>query len=873
VTEQVRSDRAGAAVTPPPEQGTAAAHTPVMRQYLGFKAQYPHLLLFYRMGDFYELFYNDARRAAELLGIALTTRGSSAGQPIPMAGVPAHAVDNYLARLVRMGESVVICEQIGDPATSRGPVERQITRIVTPGTVTDDALLDERRDNLLLAVHGQAGRIGLAALDLGSGRFTLMEVTGTQALADELERLQPAEILLEEGSGLAGTLANFRGVSFKPPWYFDPAAARQAVLRQFKVRELAAFGCEGVPLALAAAGCVLQHAGDTQRAALPHLQPPSLQQPSDCIVLDAASRRNLEIDSSLAGRREHTLAHLMDSAVTPMGSRQLRRWLNRPARDTDRLRRRHQAVGAMLEAATVSGLRETLRGIGDLERILARIAIRSARPRDLAQLRDGLTRLPALAGLLAPLDSPELAELGRQLDGYDAVLELLRRAVVEAPPLLIRDGGVIAPGYDAELDSLRALSADAGSFLAELETRERKVTGLANLRVDYNRVHGFYIEVGRAQSDKVPARYQRRQTLKSAERYITPELKAHEDKVLSAAERALAREKALYDSLFDRIQPHLAALQHCVAAVATIDTLAAYAERAESLNLCCPELDDAPGIEIVAGRHPVVECNTDEPFIPNDLRQDRDRRMLIVTGPNMGGKSTYMRQAAIIVLLAHAGSYVPATSARVGPVDRIFTRIGAADDLAGGRSTFMVEMSETANILLHATADSLVLMDEIGRGTSTYDGLALARAAAECLARELGAYTLFATHYFELTALAETLDSVANVHLDAVEHHDQIVFLRSVKEGPASRSYGLQVALLAGVPPAVVEQARGYLESMESRPPEPPAAQIPLFTPSESPQLRDAIASLDPDTMTPKQALEAIYRLRGLLDGQGSGKT
>jgi len=858
----------------PPPKGAARApepraeHTPVIRQYLGFKAQHPETLLFYRMGDFYELFYEDARRAAALLGIALTARGQSAGEPIPMAGVPAHAVDQYLARLVRLGESVVICEQVGDPATSKGPVERRITRIVTPGTATDEALLEGRRDNWLAALHAAGRRIGLAAIDLGGGRFILGELDGESALADELERLQPSELLLSEGSPLQPLLAARRGVKLRPPWCFDTDTARRALLRQFGVSDLAGFGCDGMPAAIAAAGAALQYAADTQQSSLPHLQPPRVEHSRETIVLDAASRRNLEIDASLAGNPQNTLVAVMDTTVTPMGGRTLRRWLTRPLRDPSIVRARHQAVQALIEEASHPRVRECLRRFGDVERILARVALMSARPRDLAQLREALAALPALRASIAATDAPALNAIREDIGEFPGLHRLLARAIVESPPPWLRDGGVIAAGYDAELDELRALSGDAGLFLAELEQRERAASGIANLKVGYNKVHGFYIEVSRAHVGRVPQRYQRRQTLKAAERYITPELKAHEDKVLSAGERARARERHLYEALLEQLQGHLRPLQDSAAAIAALDTLACYAERAETLNLACPELDARPGIAIVAGRHPVVEQRGSEPFIPNDLDLSETRRMLVITGPNMGGKSTYMRQVALIVLLAHAGSFVPAQSARIGPIDRIFTRIGAADDLASGRSTFMVEMTETANILHYATAESLVLMDEIGRGTSTFDGLALAWATAEALANDIRAWTLFATHYFELTALAEQSAAVANVHLDAVEHHDQIVFLRRVKEGPADRSYGLHVALLAGVPRAVIEQARRYLESLESSPRAvgAPASspQMSLFEPHA--RLLEALRAADPDALTPREALDLIYRLRGLLD-------
>ncbi len=853
-------------------------HTPMMQQYLRIKAEHPDVLLFYRMGDFYELFYDDARRAAELLDITLTTRGQSAGEPIPMAGVPVHSVEQYLAKLVRLGEAVAICEQIGDPNASRGPVERRVVRIVTPGTLTEDALLPERHDNLLVAL-APGRRWGLAWLDLASGRFAVSEEEGEEALAGELERLAPAELLLPEDAAAPAWLEERAALTRRPPWHFEPEAARRRVLEQLGTRDLAGFGCEGLGPALAAAGALLEYVRETQRAALPHIRSLRLERREDAVVLDAATRRNLELDRSLAGRDEHTLAGVLDRCRTPMGARLLRRWMHRPLRERATLRRRHQAVEALVSDDGGERLREALRGMGDVERILARVALRSARPRDLAALRGALGRIPALREAAQAAGSPLLGELAWRLGEHAEVRETLARALVEEPPALARDGGVIAPGWDAELDELRALAEGADRFLAELEARERARTGIPNLRVGYNRVHGYYIEVTRSHADKVPEDYQRRQTLKGAERYVTPELKAFEDKVLSARERALARERTLYEGLLDAVAGHLGPLQRFAEAAAELDVLANLAERAAALGWSRPELADEPGILIEGGRHPVVEQALDEPFVPNDLRLDPDRRMLVITGPNMGGKSTYMRQTALIVLLAHMGSFVPAARAVIGPVDRIFTRIGAADDLASGRSTFMVEMTETANILHNATERSLVLMDEIGRGTSTYDGLALAWATAEALAARIRAFTLFATHYFELTALADTLPGVANVHLEAVEHGERVVFLHSVREGPADRSYGLHVARLAGVPEEVIAAARERLAALEAgRPPVARAAaerapQLGLFAEPQAQggmphPVLERLRALDPDGLTPREALERLYELVALAREQ-----
>ncbi|HEU4670380.1 MAG TPA: DNA mismatch repair protein MutS, partial [Dyella sp.] len=780
-------------------------HTPLMRQYLSAKAAHPDVLLFFRMGDFYELFYDDARKAARLLDITLTQRGASAGAPIPMAGVPYHAVENYLARLVKLGESVAICEQIGDPALAKGIVERKVVRIVTPGTVTDAALLEERRDNLLLAIAaGPGGAYGLAWVDLSSGRFLLSEVPTAEALAAELARLQPAETLIDENVAWPKLVTALPGLRKRPPWHFDSDAARRELNRFFGTRDLGGFGVDRLPLAVAAAGCLLGYVEETQKSALPHLTGMAVESASETIALDAATRRNLELDTHPSGRTEHTLLGVLDETVTPMGARLLRRWLNRPLRTRTVLRQRHQAIGLLIDSRRHLSLREMLRGIGDLERILARVALRSARPRDLSTLRDGLAAAPELRGQIAALDSPLLHALVERIGDHADTAAWLARAVVAQPPALQRDGGVIADGYDAELDELRRLSTHADQYLVELEEREKAASGIATLKVGYNRVHGYYIEISKGQSDKAPTHYTRRQTTKNAERYITEELKTFEDKVLSAKERSLMRERALYEALLDQLVERLEPLKSAASAIAELDVLATLAERAETLDWAEPVLTDEAGIAIERGRHPVVEKVRDEPFEPNDLKLDDSRRMLVITGPNMGGKSTYMRQNALIVLLAHIGSYVPASAATIGPIDRIFTRIGAGDDLSRGQSTFMVEMSETANILHNATEHSLVLMDEVGRGTSTYDGLALARASAVHLSIHCRAWTLFATHYFELTELAGEYPGIANVHLDAVEYGEQLVFMHAVKDGPANRSFGLQVAALAGLPKPVI---------------------------------------------------------------------
>jgi DNA mismatch repair protein MutS len=840
-------------------------HTPVMKQYLGFKAQYPEVLLFYRMGDFYELFFDDARKAARLLDIALTARGSSAGEPIPMAGVPAHAVESYLARLLKLGEPAVICEQVGDPATAKGPMAREITRIVTPGTVTEEALLEDRKDSLLMAAHRVGETIGIAVLDLGSGRFGVSEVSGGESLAAEIGRLMPAELLVSDTSALLPELRSLRGLTRRPPWHFDAERAARTLAEHFGVADLSAFGCQDLGAALAAAGCLYQYAAETQRQALRHVQAITVERPGDSVLLDAASRRNLEIERSLSGERDHSLIGVMDTAVTAMGGRLLRRWVHRPIRDREILGLRHHAVAALQTGRHYETLRERLRPIGDLERVLGRIALCTARPRDLAQLRWALNALPGLIVLFEVLDSPRLDALRAAIGPFPALAGRLAAALVECPPPLVRDGGVIAQGFDAELDVLRGLSEDAGRVLAEIESRERQRTGIASLKIGYNRVHGYYIELGRSHDARVPEDYRRRQTLKGAERYVTEELAALEDRILRSGEQALARERAIYEGLIDEVLGDLPALQASAVALAELDVLAAFAERAEALGLSQPELVERPGVLIEGGRHPVVERVRDTAFVPNDLRLEDSRRMLVITGPNMGGKSTYMRQTALIALLAYSGSFVPARRAVLGPIDRIFTRIGAADDLAAGRSTFMVEMIETASILRNATAESLVVIDEVGRGTSTFDGLSLAWASAEYLARETRAFTLFATHFFEMTGLPQAVEGVCNVHLDAIEVGEDLVFMHAVKDGPANRSYGLQVARRAGVPRAVIERARERLSELERGAPAAPLrrAQLDLFP--ERPAALVALESLDPDGLTPKQALEVLYRLRALL--------
>ncbi|MEW6613061.1 MAG: DNA mismatch repair protein MutS [Pseudomonadota bacterium] len=833
----------------------------MMQQYLRIKAEHPQALLLYRMGDFYELFYDDARRAAQILDITLTSRGASAGEPIPMAGVPVASVDGYLARLVKAGETVAICEQLGDPAASKGPVERAVVRVISSGTITDGHLLDARKENLLLAWVTRADTAGLAYLELSSGRFQVLEVPTSQ-LGAELERLQPAEIILPEG-GICPVPWAAR-VRHLEPWRFDEVSSQRYLAAQFGANALQGFGCAHLRLALCAAGALLAHAQEHLRGPLPHVQSLLPEHTRDHLFLDGASRRNLEITRNLQGEEKHTLLAVMDRTRTPMGARLLRRWLEQPVRGRAEIALRQDAVAELMEASRHGELRAHLAPLPDLERLLTRVALKSAGPRELAQLRDALHALPGLKAQLRQLQAARWQELATAIGDFGETADWLARAIVDNPPVTARDGGFIRPGFDAELDELRRLTDDVGSFLLDLEARERARTGISTLKVQYNKVHGFYIEISRAASAHAPADYVRRQTLKGAERYLTPELKAFEDKALSAQSKALAREKALLDGILEQLGPLVPALQASARALAQADVLADFAERADALNYCRPEMVDEPVLRIESGRHPVVETSIDAPFIGNDLDLHEQRRMLVITGPNMGGKSTYMRQTALIVLLAHTGSFVPASRARIGAIDQIFTRVGSSDDLAAGRSTFMVEMTETANILNNATAQSLVIMDEVGRGTSTFDGLSIAWAAAEHLARQTRAFTLFATHYFEMTELAEQLPGVANVHLSAVEHGHDVVFLHSVREGPASQSYGLAVARLAGVPAAVLERARRKLMELEQgahRAEPGPQNQLDLFSPAQHPVVA-ALAELDPDSLSPREALDWLYRLR-----------
>ncbi|MCO6557772.1 DNA mismatch repair protein MutS [Gilliamella sp. ESL0232] len=845
-----------------------ANHTPMMQQYLKLKAENPDILLFYRMGDFYEMFYDDAKRASQLLDISLTKRGSSNGEPIPMAGVPYHAVESYLAKLIALGESVAICEQIGDPATSKGPVERKIVRIVTPGTVSDELLLEDRKDNLLASIWQYKNYYGYATLDISSGRFYIFECDNFEEMQAELQRTSPVELLYPEDFQSMPLIENNSGLRRRPQWDFDLETSKQQLNLQFGTNDLIGFGVEECNYALCAAGCLLQYVKDTQRTALPHIRSIIKQSAYDFVVLDAATRRNLEITENLSGGTQNTVAEILDKTQTPMGSRMLKRWLHSPIRNLTILQNRQQAIGELQNY--IDEVNPLLKQIGDLERILARLALHTARPRDFARLRDAYNLLPQLQTLLSGLTSPALISLRKKINQFDHIAEILNQAIVETPPVIIRDGGVIATGYNAELDELRSLADGATNYLEQLEIRERETLGIDTLKVGFNAVHGYYIQISRGQSHLAPIHYTRRQTLKNVERYIIPELKEYEDKVLTSKGRALALEKQLYEQLFDLLMPDLATMQISAEAIAELDVLTNLAERALTLNYQKPALSTDSGIEIKDGRHVVIEQVLQTPFIANSLSLLPSRRMLIITGPNMGGKSTYMRQTALIVLLSYIGSFVPASKAVIGPVDRIFTRIGASDDLASGRSTFMVEMTETANIMHNATQQSLVLMDEIGRGTSTYDGLSLAWACAENLANEIKSMTLFATHYFELTQLPEHMQGVYNIHFDAIEHDNTVAFIHEVSEGAASKSFGIAVAGLAGVPKAVLKRAKQKLKELEIISKQTAnsgvaQSQLSFINEPEPSEVEEALKQIDPDALTPKQALEILYQLKKLV--------
>lgn len=850
----------------------------MMRQYLGLKSQYPDMLMFYRMGDFYELFFEDAEKVSRLLGINLTARGTSNGEPIKMAGVPYHAAEQYLAKLAKMGEAVVICEQVGDPATSKGPVERQVSRILTPGTLTDTALLEESRDYQLLGIFEANGLIGLARLNLASGSFVLSEIA-SGLLAQEIERIHPTELLMTDDFQHPA-IAQFKIAQKRlAPWQFDLDSARKTLTKQLDTYDLAGFGCADLDPAICAAGALLDYVKHTQRTALPHIHEISVESSSAFIQLDAVTRRNLEIDITLRGEPTPTLYSLLNTTKTAMGARLLRRWLHEPLQDRQLVAKRHASVGSLIHEEQYVGIQKILKNIGDIERITARVALKTARPRDLSSLLTSLQQLPDVQNSLMHLPASLLQTLGSALTPSSAVVHLLNTAIQPEPSVVLRDGGVIADGFDAELDELRALQNNHGEFLLQYEASEKARTGITNLKVEYNSVHGFYIEMSRAQAEAAPPEYRRRQTLKNVERFITAELKAFEDKVLSANDRALAREKLLYEQVLVSLLPYIASLQQNAGAVASLDVLCCFAERASTLNYVAPTFTTEAGIEIVAGRHPVVEQISNlsaqqaspQVFIANDVRLNPYRQLLLITGPNMGGKSTFMRQTALIVLLAHCGCYVPAKSAKIGEIDRIMTRIGASDDLAGGRSTFMVEMTETANILHHATEKSLVLLDEIGRGTSTFDGLSLAWAVAKQLLEKNRSYTLFATHYFELTRIVDEFKQAANVHLDAVEHGNHIVFMHKVEEGAANQSYGLQVAQLAGIPKTVVTSAKRKLNQLEQQQVAHDQAQPDMFfmkTPEVIEQthpLLEALTQVQVDDLTPKQALDFLYELKKLL--------
>lgn len=838
----------------------------MMQQYLRIKAEYPDMLLFYRMGDFFELFFEDARKAAKLLDLTLTSRNKNSADEIPMAGVPVHATEGYLAKLLKQGESVAICDQIGDPAASKGLVERKVTRVITPGTVTEEELLNKQKDNFLLAICVANSEYGLAYLDLSSGKFLLQTCNSNHELHDELARIQPAEILLAEDTVLA--VGDKYATKTIPVWHFEFGSSVSALCKQLGTKDLSGYGCDDYPLAISAAGAVLQYVKDTQKTQLPHIDGLQVCQQNEFIKIDSVTRKNLEIEYSSQGDSKHSLIHVLDHTACAMGSRCLRSWLNQPTRNTQILLQRHAAISEYLNLNSYKDTHDLLNEVKDIERIRSRIALQTAQPRDLDALRSSLQRIPDIQKHLSIYKSDLLVESENMLKGYEHLTNKLEQALFEDLPLLIRDGGVIKSSYDDELDELRSISTNANQFLIDLEQQEKSATNIANLKVSYNRVHGYYIEIPRSQSEQVPEHYTRRQTLKNTERFITPELKKFEDNVLSAKERALKREKLLYDQFLEDLLNDLTLIQNCAKALAQIDSISTLAERAATLNYVQPTFSQEDLINIKQGRHPVIEKTQSDPFTANDAHLDQQRKLLLITGPNMGGKSTYMRQIALITWLAYSGSFVPAENCTIGPIDAIYTRIGASDDLSSGRSTFMVEMTEAANILNNSTSESLVLMDEVGRGTSTYDGLSLAWSCAQHLSEVNQSYSLFATHYFELTQLPGFFNTIHNVHIDAIEHNEKIVFLHAVKEGPANQSYGIQVAQLAGIPKSAIASAKLKLKQLESNITESTQEdnQLGLNLESESthPSI-DYLENIDPDELSPKEALEILYKLKSMV--------
>ncbi len=843
----------------------------MMQQYWSIKAEYPNTLLFYRMGDFYELFYEDAERASTLLDIALTSRNKSDPTPIKMAGVPAHSINQYIQKLMQQSVPVAICEQVGDPTKTKGPVERKVTRVVTPGTLIDDDLLDARTENLLVAVHPGHAATAIAELELSSGRFTAQYIENDESIESAVRRTAPAEVLVAEGQEIENLITVTR-VQEVPAWYFSYERACEILKSQFKFRDISVFDGNAHPELTATAGALLQYAKDVFASDLPHIRNLRIVGSNDNLVIDHHSWRNLEIESTLSGQFKGSLLHLFDHCITTMGARQLRRWFRNPIRDRDEIARRHQVVNYFLDAASYHSTASELKNIADLERIVSRLATKTANPRDLAQLRDSLAALPKLIDSFELKDCQALADLCADITTMPQIAALLTKALQDTPAPSLRDGGVIQQGYDDEFDEIIQIRDNSDAALIELEVREQERTGIRSLRIHYNRIHGYYIEVLRSAIDQVPEDYARRQTLKNKERYVTPELSEFESRILSARERAIAKEKELFDDLLEKLLPHVTAVQKTARSLAQIDVLRNFAERASTLRLNRPQLLDTPGFRIEAGRHPLVEQLSSQTYVPNDTDLQPDSKLLLITGPNMGGKSTYMRQSALIALLAHVGSYVPASSASIGPLDRIFTRIGASDDLTGGNSTFMVEMTEMATILHAATENSLVLVDEIGRGTSTFDGLALAWACAVSLAEDVKAYTLFSTHYFEITALAELIAGITNVHLDAVEYNEEIVFLYEVKEGAANQSYGLQVARLAGMPEEVIESATNKLreltQSANQSHTQHSSLQRTLFDLQHktASAVETKLDKVEPDELTPRQALDVLYQLKSLVN-------
>lgn len=869
-----------------------SSNTPMMRQYLEIKSEYPDAILFFRLGDFYEMFHEDAVTASRVLGLTLTSRNKGAAEQVPLCGIPYHSSQGYIARLVGNGFKVAVCEQVEDPRAVKGIVKRQVTEVVTPGLVVDTDTLQPKENNFLMALCQADEDLGVAFVDITTGDFRVTQCRDLDELGSEVLSIAPREVLIaddETGQALHAALREQlegRLVNPLPGWVYEYDRARGLLLDFFQVKSLDGFGCESLPAAVRAAGAVLHYLEESRKGGLDHIRTPATYLTQDYLILDAATRRNLELTGTMAeGRKKGSLLGVLDRTVTAMGGRKLRHWISYPLASVSRIQARHAALAELVEKSLLrADLHEALDGVYDLERLAGKISMANANAKDLIALRASVARLPGMLEQLGSLDAALLNELATRIDPLDDVSELIGRAIVDEPPFVLREGGLIRDGYNEELDELRTISRDGKGWIARLEQQERERTGIGSLKVRFNKVFGYYIEVTRTHLARVPEDYERKQTLVNAERFITPALKEYESKVLGAEERTVTLEYDLFQQVRQQVALQGRRLQETADALAALDVLLALATVAHDGNYVRPEVDESTVLTIEEGRHPVIErMSLEERFVPNDAILDtRENQLLIITGPNMAGKSTYMRQVALITLMAHMGSFVPARQAHIGLVDRIFTRVGASDNLASGHSTFMVEMTETANILNHATQRSLIVLDEIGRGTSTFDGVSIAWAVAEYLHdnTRVAAKTLFATHYHELAELARTRDRVQNWNIAVKEWNDQIIFLRRIVKGSASHSYGIQVARLAGIPLQVIDRAKEVLHNLEAgelalEEPPPLARKRGQKRPAESPQLslfaagpdplREKLQEIDVSVLTPLEALNVLDGLKKLL--------